>query len=912
MQWNINPAYTSYNVFRSTTSGSNFAQIATVVTGIPTVQGYYDDGGGGLTNGVPYYYVIQGVGPGGPGQMSGQVVATPATNALQPAPSGANGTGLLTLQSSAGGTNVNNLSATVGQTVYVRAAQQDPSTFVVTFVTSGGNLTGCLSAWSGIALTSTGVPTTDLQNLVVINDQTVSFTVPPDAQSGQLYLGNGTNTGFSSAGLDIQYTQIPDVPTGLVAAGDPAGGAADLSWNNSFGSQSFKLFRSTTSGSGYSQIATPPTNSYVDAGLTNGTTYYYVVEGHNNIGDSGQSAQGSVTPVAPPTGSVTITVTPATTQAISPYVYGLDLNATLLSPGVPSYPYSHITIDRLGGNRFTAANWQNGYSSSGADLNPIEIDQYLSSDTTPLAMLSSQFDTDRTNGLACVMTVQLQGYVAAIQAGGGTLLNNTQAAGPGGSFPTLWKSVVYAKGSAFTTTPSNSNASVYMDEFVWAVDQHYAGQGVFTATPTTFPIHIELDNEPDAWAFTHPEVQSTTEISAVNFITNTKALATAIKVVFPDSIIYGAVNASFASMFWWRGQDYPNAGWGPTNFSWFFDDFITQTKGGGAKPLVDVLCYHWYSQVPDPVTGSGLGGGNSSTTLTTAQIQTIAQGGRSLYDPNFIESSYITQDVTGAWVARNSSISGTTLTIGALDSGTIAVGNLISGTSIADNTVITANISGTGSGSTWTVNTSQNIGSGPIQGGPSSASICLLPLINAKITHATSPMKQGITEWFMGGNQHIAGTLVHADCLGAFGAYGVFVSTLWPNGSPGTAPYGVAALSCFRNFDSIGSHFGETSVLTSSNNLANVQCWASTSTTHTGRVVLVIINRSVAPQNVTVSGITLTGTARLWQITAASALTQKNANQLIIPVSAGTQPVAGTSVTFNAVPAYSVTTIDIY
>lgn len=914
IQWTINGAFTSYNVSRSTTSGSGYTIVGNVVTGSPTVQGYFDDAGGVLTNGVTYYYVVQGVTSGSAtGPQSAQVSVVPATNALQPAPNGVNGQGLLTLQTTQTGTNIEDANFTLGQTVYVRAAQQNPSTFAVTFSTSGGNLTGCKAAWSGIALTGNGIPTTDFQNFTIIDDQTASFTLPNDAQSGQVYLGNGSNTGFAAAGLVVQYTTVPDTPTGLIAISDAAGSAADLSWNNSFGAQSFKLYRSTTNGSGYTLIASPGTNSYVDPGLTNGTTYYYVVKATNNIGDSGQSSQASVTPAAPPTGAVTITVSPGSTSTISKYVYGLDLNATLLSPGIPAWPYANCTIDRLGGNRFTAANWQNGYSSSGADLNPIEIDQYLTSNTAPLHMLSDQFDTDRTNGLACVMTVQVQGYVAAIQSGGGLALNTTQAAGPGGSFPTLWKSVVFAKGSAFTATPSNSNASVYMDEFVWALDQHYSGQGVFSASPSTFPIHIELDNEPDAWAFTHPEVQSATEIDAVSFINNSIACATAIKAQFPDCIIYGPVNASFASMFWWRGEDYPDAGWGATNFSWFFDDYIAKTKGTAPKPKVDVLCYHWYSQQPDPVTGAGIGGGNSDTSLTTAQIQTIAQGSRSLYDPNFIESSYITQDVTGAWVSRNSSISGTTLTIGTLDSGTPAIGNLITGTSIRDNTTISGKISsGGGSGSQWTVSISQNVGSGPIQGGPTTASINMVPLINSKIAHASSPMKQGITEWFMGGNQHIAGTLVHADCLGAFGANGVFVTTMWPNGSPGTAPYAVAALACFRNFDGAGSNFGETAVVAASSQLADVSVWASTSTTHTGRVVLVIVNRSVAPQDVTVNGITLTGTARLWRITASSALTQKNANQQIVPVSAGTQSVSGSSAVFAAVPGYSVTTVDIY
>jgi hypothetical protein len=70
--------------------------------------------------------------------------------------------------------------------------------------------------------------------------------------------------------------------------------------------------------------------------------------------------------------------------------------------------------------------------------------------------------------------------------------------------------------------------------------------------------------------------------------------------------------------------------------------------------------------------------------------------------------------VTDEVTMENSSISGTTLTVGSVTSGTITIGQSIAddaGT-IVDGTVITA-----GSGSTWTVNISQTVASTTIQGG---------------------------------------------------------------------------------------------------------------------------------------------------------------------------------------------------
>lgn len=67
-------------------------------------------------------------------------------------------------------------------------------------------------------------------------------------------------------------------------------------------------------------------------------------------------------------------------------------------------------------------------------------------------------------------------------------------------------------------------------------------------------------------------------------------------------------------------------------------------------------------------------------------------------------------------VLLNSDISGTTLTVGTLQSGTIAVGMTLTGTGVSAGTYITAHISGSENGSTWRVNQSQTVASTTITG----------------------------------------------------------------------------------------------------------------------------------------------------------------------------------------------------
>src|SRR5260221_13995705 len=86
-------------------------------------------------------------------------------------------------------------------------------------------------------------------------------------------------------------------PVGLSAtAGDRQ---VFLNWTDSVGATSYNIKRSLTSGGSYTVIATNITAAtYVDGGLTNGTSYYYVVSAINGAGQSSNSAQVSARPVS--------------------------------------------------------------------------------------------------------------------------------------------------------------------------------------------------------------------------------------------------------------------------------------------------------------------------------------------------------------------------------------------------------------------------------------------------------------------------------------------------------------------------------------------------------------------------------------------------------------------------------------
>lgn len=619
----------------------------------------------------------------------------------------------------------------------------------------------------------------------------------------------------------------PPVPSNLAAT--PGDRQVSLQWSSSSTATGYGLQRGTAASGPFTTIATPASLAYVDSGLQNGTTYYYVISASNSAGSSANSTAVSATPAASaPAPTVTVTIDPATVHAISPLIYGVNVDA-LSDPAAAAK--SSFTFNRIGGNRWTAYNWQNNYSNAGSDY-LYENDQYLDSSTAPGHAVTSRIAVDRGAGRATLMTVPMLGYVAG-DAAGPVTANGTSVD------TARFRRLQFEKGAAFTKTPSDASPFVYADEFVWFVDQSFPGANVFAATPATLPVFLELDNEPDDWAVTHKEIETSTLIGYDNFFAKSVALATAIKKQFPEAQVWGPANAVFSSLFWWDGS-YPFPSVTAPPFNWWTDGYLAAFKTasvGYGRPLLDVFSMHWYSQITDPTSGAGIAGGTAGAMLSDATVQAIVQSPRSLWDPTFVENSWITQDVNGL--------------------------------------------------------------NGP--GAPNS--IQIIPRMLAKLANSGMTTKLAFTEYFNGGNNHIAGLIAQAENLGAFGAYGLYAANLW---TIGAAPYPIGAFTAYRNFDGAGSSFGDVSVKASSSDPGKVTAYVSRDSSAPGHVVIVAINRDVAAQTTGFTGLTLSGSARIYRISASTAAVQPT----IGPVSVGTQAVSGQSFQID-LPALSVTTVDI-
>jgi hypothetical protein len=413
----------------------------------------------------------------------------------------------------------------------------------------------------------------------------------------------------------------PGAPTGLTAtAGNMQ---VTLSWSASAGATGYYVKRSVTSG-GETQIASPTSANFTDTGLTNGTKYYYVVSAYNSYGPSANSAEVNAMPSASSSPDVTITIDPTKTKAISPWIYGTNFYSGNTAP------QPNFTFDRDGGNRWTAYNWENNFSNAGSDYGPYNNDNYLCNTTCNSAIPAEAVRTfiagDQSTSLASLVTVQLQGYVSADGLG---LVNVNDPNHLAARFKQVIEKKSTKDSNPFTITPPTSDAYVYMDEFVWALDQKLPG--IFGTSPSR-PTFISLDNEPELWNSTHLEVQGPNPVTSDNYIAKTITLTKAIKDQFPNAIIFGPVHYGFEGIYNWQGELSAT----PSGTNWFPDKYLQALKTASAtygKPLVDVYDFHWYAEVYD--SGGTRILNLTSTTLTDAQVQLIVQSPRNLWDPSF-------------------------------------------------------------------------------------------------------------------------------------------------------------------------------------------------------------------------------------------------------------------------------------
>lgn len=120
-------------------------------------------------------------------------------------------------------------------------------------------------------------------------------------------------------------------------------------------------------------------------------------------------------------------------------------------------------------------------------------------------------------------------------------------------------------------------------------------------------------------------------------------------------------------------------------------------------------------------------------------------------------------------------------------------------------------------------------------------------------------------------------------------------ATRWTTPDPSTPTY--KAMKMYRNYDGLGSGFGDTSVRTTVPNRDQLSAWAALRGSDGALTVMVIAKKSAGatPVTINVANFTAGANATVWQLTSANAITKRPG----VAVHAGTLT--------TTVPAQSIT-----
>jgi len=257
--WGAVTGAASYNIYRSTVSGSQGTKI-----GASSTTSYTDSS---AVNGTTYYYEVTADNAAGESAPSAQSTrATPEVPVAVPAAP-------TSLMAVAGNAEVTlNWAAATGATSY--------NIYLSTTAGSQG---------AKIAASST----TSYTDSSAVNGATYYYVVTANNAAGE----SAPSTQSTGATPKIPGT-VPAAPTNLTAVAGNAQVA--LSWSAAVGASSYNIYRSTTAGAQGTKLGSSSTATYSDTTAANGISYSYEVTAVNAAGESPASTQSpAVTPAVP-------------------------------------------------------------------------------------------------------------------------------------------------------------------------------------------------------------------------------------------------------------------------------------------------------------------------------------------------------------------------------------------------------------------------------------------------------------------------------------------------------------------------------------------------------------------------------------------------------------------------------------
>ena len=477
-------------------------------------------------------------------------------------------------------------------------------------------LAGCGGGGGGSSSSSSGGAGPAVQTLVVV-------TQPGGATAGSPFTTQPVVHVRGGSGGPTTVGDNSTVVTATIVSGTGAAGAT-LTGTTSLtvvaGVATFTNLGIDTAGSNY-QL------QFTGTGTVNAPSATFSV--------AAAPGGGVITPSPAPASDVSFAIdTAQDVRPISRFIYGLN-------GWNPAARPANLTLSRSGGNRMTAYNWETNASNAGADWFN-QNDDFLGGGSVPNGAVAPSIEAARAAGAGIVVTMPTIGYVAADKNGGGDVAQTPNY------LATRFHVSPARKGSAFTLTPNTADAFVYQDEYINFLNSTYPGAFASASTP----IFISLDNEPDLWQHTHARLRGDGNVntqagqnpSYAEMVQRSVDYADAAKDVNPDLLVFGPVNYGWQGMV--RLQDAPDHG--NRDFLDFYLAQMAQAQVTEGRRLLDVLDVHWYPEARGACASNPMDGCRvTEDDISTAVLAAREQAPRSLWDPNYVENSWITSCCSG-------------------------------------------------------------------------------------------------------------------------------------------------------------------------------------------------------------------------------------------------------------------------